>query len=129
MRKTKESEIHIGIMDWVRDNQEEHEVLKTIYHTPNSFFGTSYAVINWLKKLGLKKGVWDICIPIDNGIYPFAYLEVKSESGKLSKDQIEFRQLIFNYSNRFPIFVEIKSVDDGIEFIKKYLELEQDDDE
>lgn len=126
MRKTKESEIHIEIMNWVRDNQDEHEVLKTIYHTPNSFFGTSYAVINWLKKLGLKKGVWDICIPIDNEIYPFAYLEVKSPSGKLSIEQKEFRDLIFKHSKRFPIFVEIKSSEDGIEFIKKYLGIDEE---
>lgn len=126
MKSTKEADIQIEIMDWIRQNQEQYPVLRTIYHTPNSFFGTNFGIINWLKKLGMLKGVWDICIPIDNGVYPFAYLEIKSKTGKLSKEQIEFRDLIYKNSSRFPIFCEIKDADVGIDFIKKYLGLDDD---
>lgn len=125
----KEADIQVGIVNWIRENENDYPVLKTIYHIPNSFFGTSYGVINWLRKLGLRKGVWDLCIPIDNGVYPFAYLEIKSKTGKLSKEQIEFRDVIFKHSSRFPIFVEIKDVNVGIDFIKKYLGIEQDEEE
>lgn len=122
----KEADIQIGILDWIREEQNNYPVLETIYHVPNSFFCTNYGVINWLKKLGLRKGVWDLCIPIDNGVYPFAYLEIKSSTGKLSKDQIRFRELIFKHSDRFPIFVEIRDVETGITFIKRYLGLEEE---
>ena len=76
----KETDIQIGIVNWIRENEEQYPELKTIYHIPNSFFGTSYGVINWLKKLGLKKGVWDLCIPLDNEVYSCAYLEIKSKT-------------------------------------------------
>lgn len=123
----KEADIQIGIINWIKENEEEHEVLKCIYHTPNSFFGSNYGVVRWLMKLGLKKGVWDLCVPIDNGVYPFAYLEIKSKTGKLTKEQNEFRSLIFKYSDRFPIFVEIRDIDTGITFLKRYLGLEKDE--
>ena len=123
----KETDIQVGIVNWIKENEEEFEVLKCIYHVPNSFFGTSFSVINWLKKLGLRKGVWDLVIPIDNEVYPFACLEIKSKNGKLSKEQIEWRRIIFSHSSRFPIFIEIRDIDDGITFIKRYLGIEKDE--
>lgn len=125
----KEADIQIGIMNWIRENEDQYPVLKTIYHIPNSFFGSNFGVVVWLKKLGLRKGVWDLCIPIDNGVYPCAYLEIKSKTGKLSKEQIEFRNLVFENSSRFPIFVEIRTIENGIEFISKYLGIKEDEEE
>jgi len=117
----KEQQIHIEIMDWVRANEENIEVLKCIYHPPNSFFGTGFGIVAWLKKLGMKSGVWDLVIPIDNGVYSALYIEVKSEKGKLSKQQQEWKDIIMKNTSKWPLFVEVKEADKGIELIQKYL--------
>lgn len=117
----KEQEIHIEIMDWVRANEDDFEVLKCIYHPPNSFFGSGFGVIKWLQKLGMKSGVWDIIIPIDNNIYSALYIEVKSEKGKLSKQQQEWKDIIMKNTAKWPLFVEIRDAEEGIILIQKYL--------
>ena len=119
----KETDIQIGIVDWIKKNEDDIEVLKCIYHTPNSFFGSGFGVIKWLQKLGLKSGVYDLCIPIDNGVYPFCYIEIKSEKGKLSKEQKMFKDIVMRNSSRMPLFVEIRNIDEGIVFIQRYLGL------
>lgn len=121
----KEQEIHIEIMDWVRNNQDDVEVLKCIYHPPNSFFGTSFGIIKWLKKLGMKSGIWDIIVPIDNGVYSALYIEVKSEKGKLSKEQEEWKNIIMKNTSKWPLFIEVKDAKSGIEIISKYLGLSE----
>lgn len=117
----KEAEIHIEIMDWVRANEEDFEVLKCIYHPPNSFFGTVFGIVKWLQKLGMRSGVWDLVIPIDNGIYCALYIEVKSEKGKLSKQQQEWKEIIMKNTSKWPLFVEVKDAQTGIDLISKYL--------
>lgn len=49
-----------------------------------------------LKREGTKKGVWDICIAIPSNEYHGAWIEVKSLEGKLTKEQIEFGQMMAN---------------------------------
>lgn len=119
----KETDIQVGIVNWIKNNEEEYEVLKSIYHIPNSFFGSGFGVIKWLQKLGLRSGVFDLCIPIDNGVYPCCYIEIKSEKGKLSKEQKQFKDIVIRNSERMPLFVEIRNIEDGIVFIQRYLGL------
>lgn len=121
----KEQEIHIEIMDWVRANEEDYEVLKCIYHPPNSFFGCGFGIVAWLKKLGMKSGVWDLVVPIDNGVYSALYIEVKSEKGKLSKQQQEWKNIIMVNTAKWPLFVEVKDSKVGIELIEKYLGMKE----
>jgi len=117
----KEAEIHIEIMDWVRANEEDFEALKCIYHPPNSFFGVGFGIIKWLQKLGMRSGVWDIIVPLDNGVYSALYIEVKSEKGKLSKQQQEWKEVIMKNTSKWPLFVEVKDADVAIDLISKYL--------
>lgn len=117
----KEAEIHIEIMDWVRANEEDFEALKCIYHPPNSFFGVSFGIVKWLQKLGMRSGVWDLIVPLDNGVYSALYIEVKSEKGKLSKQQQEWQQIIMKNTSKWPLFVEVKDAQTGIDLISKYL--------
>jgi len=117
----KEAEIHIEIMDWVRANEEDFEALKCIYHPPNSFFGVSFGIVKWLQKLGMRSGVWDLIVPLDNGVYSALYIEVKSEKGKLSKQQQEWKEIIMKNTSKWPLFVEVKDAQTGIDLISKYL--------
>jgi hypothetical protein len=121
MAKSLEGQIQIAIMDWVRANEEEHPVLKVVYHTPNSFFGTGFGVVIWLKKLGMRKGVYDIIVPISKQGYSSLWIEIKKGKGKLTPEQKMFSELINQYSDhptKFEVFTDSESC---IQCIKDYL--------
>jgi hypothetical protein len=123
MAKSLEGQIQIAIMDWVRANEEEHPVLKVVYHTPNSFFGTGYGVIMWLKKLGMRKGVYDIIVPISKQGYSSLWIEIKKGKGKLTPEQKMFSELINLYSDNPTKFEVFYDADSCINSIKDYLSL------
>ena len=60
-----------------------------IVHIPNEGKRSlSYAAR--MKRMGLKKGISDLCLPIARGIYHGLYIELKSLDGRLTKEQNEF---------------------------------------
>jgi hypothetical protein len=121
--KSKESSEHIRVFDWIRENEEEYPVLKTIFHCPSSFFGTNFAVINWLKKLGFRRGIYDLIIPVTKCGYNAYWIEFKAEKKKLSKDQVAIKDLINLYSDiptKFEVFYD---ADSCIISIKEYLQI------
>lgn len=123
MAKSLESGIHIKVMDWVRENENVYEQLKVIFHTPNSFFGTNFGVVAWLKKLGMRKGVYDLIIPISKGGYSSLWIEIKKEKSKLTIEQKFFQETINKYSDcptKFLVFYEAEGC---INAIKEYLEI------
>ncbi len=76
-----------------------------------------------LKKEGVKSGVSDLflCIPVINNYEDHSHglwIEVKSKKGRLSKEQIEWMDLM--KSQHYEAVV-VKSVDEGIDAIKCYL--------
>ena len=123
MAKSLESHIQIAVMDWVRDNEDVHEQLKVIYHTPNSFFGTGYGVIVWLKQLGMRKGVYDIIVPIAKNGYSSLWIEIKKEKSKLTIEQKMFQELINKYSDTPTKFEVFTDADSCINSIKDYLSI------
>ncbi len=123
MAKTQESVEHIKVFDWIKSNEEEYPVLKTIFHCPSSFFGTNFGVIVWLKKLGFRRGIYDLIIPIAKSGYSAYWIEFKAEKKKLSKDQVAIKDLITHHSDyptKFEVFYDAESC---ISSIKQYLTL------
>lgn len=123
MAKSLEGQIQTEVMDWVRKHEETHEELKVIFHTPNSFFGTGFGIIQWLKKLGMRKGVYDLIIPLSKQGYSAMWIEIKKEKGKLTTEQKMFQALINKYSDcptKFEVFYDANIC---IEAIKDYLSL------
>ncbi len=123
MAKSLEGQIQIQIFNWIRANEEEHPVLKVVYHTPNSFFGTSFGVIMWLKQLGLRKGVYDIIVPVAKHGYNSLWIEIKKGKGKLTPEQIMFKHIITQYTDiptKFEVFYD---ADSCIKSIQEYLSL------
>jgi hypothetical protein len=123
MAKSLEGQIQIEVMDWVRNNEETYEQLKVIFHTPNSFFGTGYAIIMWLKKLGMRKGVYDIIVPISKKGYSSLWIEIKKGKGKLTPEQKMFSELITQYSDNPTKFEVFYDADSCINSIKDYLSI------
>ena len=46
--------------------------------------------IRWLQLLVVRKGVWDLHLPLDNGINSSLWIEMKGPVGKLTKEQVRF---------------------------------------
>ena len=123
MAKTQESIEHIKVFDWIKTNEEEYPVLKTIFHCPSSFFGTNFSVIMWLKKLGFRRGIYDLIIPIAKHGYSGYWIEFKAEKKKLSKDQVSIKELITQYSDNPTNFEIFYDADSCINSIKDYLSI------
>lgn len=47
-----------------------------------------------LKAEGVKKGVYDVSLPVKRGEYSGLYMELKKEGGRTSKEQQEFGQFV-----------------------------------
>ena len=118
-----EATIQIDIFNWIREHENKHPVLKTIFHTPNSFFGTNFGVITHLKKMGMRKGVYDIIVPVSKGNYAGLWIEVKKPKGKLSPEQLEYIDLINNHSDFPTLFKTTYDTQEGIDIIKDYLQI------
>jgi hypothetical protein len=123
MSKSLEGQIQIEVFNWIRANEEEHPVLKVVYHTPNSFFGTSFGVVMWLKKLGMRKGVYDIIVPISKQGYSSLWIEIKKGKGKLTPEQNMFSEIINQYSDNPTMFKVFYDADSCIQSIKSYLSI------
>jgi len=123
MAKTPESIEHIKVFDWIQKNEEMYPVLKTIFHCPSSFFGTNFGVIVWLKKLGFRRGIYDLIIPVAKCGYSGYWIEFKAEKKKLSKDQVAIKELINGYSDNPTKFEVFYDADSCINSIKDYLTL------
>lgn len=123
MPKSKESIEHIKVVEWIKANEGDYPELSTIYHVPNSFFGTGFGVIQWLKKLGMRKGIYDLIIPISKHNYCSYWIEFKAPGKKLTPDQKQIPHLINTYSD-LPVKYEIfYDADSCIQSIKEYLTL------
>jgi hypothetical protein len=121
-----ESTIQIDIFNWIREQETKHPVLRTIFHTPNSFFGTNFGVITHLKKMGMRKGVYDIIVPVSKGNYAGLWIEVKKPKGKLSLEQLQYIDLINNHSDFPTLFKTTYNAGEGIQIIKDYLKIKEE---
>ena len=121
-----EATIQIDIFNWIREHELKHPVLRTIFHTPNSFFGTNFGVITHLKKMGMRKGVYDIIVPVSKGNYAGLWIEVKKPKGKLSLEQLQYIDLINNNSDHPTLFKTTYDAGEGIQIIKDYLKIKEE---
>ena len=60
--------------------------LKLLYHIPNERFCTPQQGKN-LQRMGVKRGVPDLCLPVPRGDYHGLYIEMKTEVGAATQDQ------------------------------------------
>jgi len=60
-----------------------------MFHTPNGGLRTK-AIAAKFKRMGVKPGVSDICLPVSRNGYTCLWLELKAGSNKPTKNQIDF---------------------------------------
>ena len=60
--------------------------LSLLFHVPNERHCTPQQGKN-LQRMGVKRGVPDLCLPVSKGRYNGLFIEMKTETGKTTDDQ------------------------------------------
>ncbi len=89
MKVPSETQEQIWLIQWSQQPsiRKEYPDLKYLYHIPNERADKVQAAI--LKKMGVKRGVPDMCLPVPRSKYHGLYIEMKkTANGVVSDDQI-----------------------------------------
>lgn len=66
--------------------RQQYPELALLFHVPNERSDKVQAAI--LKKMGVRRGVPDLFLPVPSGQYHGLFIEMKTEKGKASDDQL-----------------------------------------
>lgn len=120
MRINKEAQEQIAVMDWCRWQENHYPELKMIFHIVNEGKRSTRVGLE-LQKMGMKKGIPDICLPIPNKRYHGLWIELKADKTKnATKEQKEW---IEKLNDRKYKAVVAYGAEEAIDIIKKYLNI------
>lgn len=88
MKRSEDTE-QMRVMDWAASAAARWPELRWLYHTPNGGMRNSREAVK-LKRVGVKKGVSDICLPYPHGRYHGLYIEMKYGRNATTQEQAEF---------------------------------------
>ena len=78
-----------ALFQWAGYAEQQYSELKLLHHIPNGGKRDPITARN-LKAEGVKAGVPDICLPVARGQYHGLYIELKTQKGKVQKNQKEW---------------------------------------
>jgi hypothetical protein len=84
-----EEEEQAVVISWCALQEGKWPELALIYHVPNEG-KRSKAAGAAEKRMGLRSGVADLCLPVPRGEYHGLYLEMKALDGRTTKNQRDF---------------------------------------
>jgi VRR-NUC domain len=116
MRNQIEHDNQVTLVEWAMYNSARYPELRWLYAIPNAT--ASKAQAGKLKAEGMKSGVPDICIPCAFDGFNALYIEMKSDDGRLSEKQIDWRDGLQALGNKV---VTCRSVEEAITQIEAYL--------
>lgn len=90
-----------------------------IYHIANEGKRTRYTG-DLLKRMGMRKGFPDLCVPLAKGKFHGFYIEMKSQAGKPTNDQISWLKTL--KANGYATAI-CYGADEAIGKIEKYMKL------
>lgn len=87
-----ETQEQIALIKWTQQPsvRQVYPELALLFHIPNERPDKVQASI--LKKMGVKRGVPDLCLPVPAGKYHGLFLEMKTPSGRASNDQLWWQE-------------------------------------
>lgn len=88
MKRSEDTE-QIRVMDWAASAAARWPELKWLHHTPNGGTRNSREAVK-LKRMGVRRGVSDICLPYPRGRYHGLYIEMKYGRNVTTQEQAEF---------------------------------------
>ena len=86
---TSEAEEQMAVIKWADLMSNKHPCLKWLYHTPNGGSRNIAEAAN-LKRMGVKAGVPDLCLPYPSNGYHGLYIEMKTDKGRPTAAQREW---------------------------------------
>lgn len=86
---TSEAEEQMAVIKWAELMSNKHPCLKWLYHTPNGGSRNVAEAAN-LKRMGVKAGVPDLCLPYPSNGYHGLYIEMKRDGGRLTAAQRDY---------------------------------------
>lgn len=86
---TSEAEEQMKVIKWAELMSNKHPCLKWLYHTPNGGSRNVAEAAN-LKRMGVKAGVPDLCLPYPSNGHHGLYIEMKRDGGRLTAAQRDY---------------------------------------
>lgn len=84
-----EAEGQTAVITWAKYHEWQYPALRWLHHIPNG--GSRHpAEAVTLKRMGVKAGVPDLCLPFSSHGYHGLYIEMKSEKGRVTALQKEW---------------------------------------
>lgn len=86
--KLTEQQHQTYVIQWSQQPtiREKYPELAMLFHIANERSDKVQASI--LKKMGVKKGVPDLCLPVPSGKYHGLFIEMKTDTGRASAEQL-----------------------------------------
>ena len=86
---TSEAEEQMAVIKWAELMSNKHPCLKWLYHTPNGGSRNIAEAAN-LKRMGVKAGVPDLCLPYPSNGHHGLYIEMKTDKGRPTACQRDY---------------------------------------
>ena len=84
-----ETQEQIALIDWAAVMQGRYAELALLFHIPNEG-KRSYQAGGQMRRMGLKRGVPDLCLPVARGGWHGLFIEMKSAKGRPTPEQREW---------------------------------------
>lgn len=88
MRRSEDTE-QMLLMDWAAGAESRYPELRWLHHIPNGG-SRNGAEAAKLRRMGVKKGISDICLPFPHGRYHGLYIEMKYGRNVTTQEQRDF---------------------------------------
>ena len=89
LQTISEAEEQAAVVKWAELMSHKFPCLKWMYHTPNGGSRNVAEAVN-LKRMGVKPGVPDLCLPYPSQGFHGLYIEMKTDKGRPTACQKEY---------------------------------------
>ena len=108
------------IFQWAEIMVNRHPELRLLYHCPNGGWRSKPEAVRF-KRIGVKAGVPDLCLPVARKGYHGLHIELKRQKGgKLREDQKQWLDDLFAQGY---LAVRCDGADEAIGMLERYLEI------
>jgi hypothetical protein len=118
VKKPKTEDDHQAlVITWANAAVSKYPCLRWLYHIPNERKCTAQQGAR-LKRIGVKRGVSDLCLPYPVGSYHGLYIEMKTPNGRPTEDQKRFVSYLHSVGYAVKVCL---GYEDAIDTLKAYL--------
>lgn len=98
MSNRPEHNLQCSIVQWASLHKGRYPELESLYAIKNEGLRSLRLGKDFIES-GMKRGMPDLCLPVPRGGYGALFIELKSDSGKLSESQKEILRMLMSFGN------------------------------